>query len=258
MPIASLALERDPITSQRRRQYPKPPIVEALVDIQVEPSPTYQLSALAALQESESLRYPISEPLMGRRVIQESSTGTTQIQELLGYRLTSSTRGAIVQVRRNGFSFSRLPPYDTWDVWRVEARRVWELFCAAAQPTKVSRLSVRYINRIDIPGSNIELNEFFTTYPEVPAGLPQVVKNFVMRLDIPQPELPNCVLTLSQGGTPAPRAGVVSILLDLDMAQLVDIPADPDPVWERLELLHTRENAVFEECITQHTRELFV
>ncbi|MCO6459644.1 MAG: TIGR04255 family protein [Pirellulaceae bacterium] len=72
-----------------------------------------------------------------------------------------------MQSRVNGFTFSRLAPYESWEPFRHEARRQWEVYRNRLNPQGVARIAVRCINRIDLPGDSVDLKEYFRTSPEI-------------------------------------------------------------------------------------------
>jgi uncharacterized protein (TIGR04255 family) len=78
-----------------------------------------------------------------------------------------------------------------------------------------------------------------------------------MRLDIPLREI-NAHLILNQTLLPAsPSPKALYILLDADIVSGFDEKSEED-LWDRLRVLRMAKNDVFESCITNLTRELFI
>jgi uncharacterized protein (TIGR04255 family) len=50
----------------------------------------------------------------------------------------------------------------------------------------ITRLVVRYINKIDIPLPVGDLKEYLRTFPEVSSDLPQGLSGYFLQLQIPQ------------------------------------------------------------------------
>jgi uncharacterized protein (TIGR04255 family) len=63
-----------------------------------------------------------------------------------------------------------------------------------ARPTKVTRIAVRYVNRIEIP-AGVDFKEYILTGPEIAHGIPQTLDNFFMRLEIPGQSGETAVIT---------------------------------------------------------------
>jgi hypothetical protein len=84
-------------------------------------------------------------------VEQDKDTVTEAVDTPIGWRFVSPDKLHVFQARLNGFTFSRLPPYVDWESFRTEARRLWDLYRAVANPIAPTRIAVRYINRLDLP-----------------------------------------------------------------------------------------------------------
>ena len=239
----------------------KAPIVEALVDVRVRcesPPGVHVLKAAAARCKSD---YPVQqEQRFWTGVIQlgaDSTSTFTQRQGPRGVVLRSADDRRVVQFRVDGFSFSHLRPYDSWDSLRKDARAMWLRYAEAVSPREVTRCAVRYINRIEFPHEDVDLHDWLETAPVVAPSLGVDVADFLMRLVLPHGSGDSvAILTLAsdRGGDP-PRAAVV---LDIDaFAELRLQPGDP-LLWERLEALRAFKNDVFFKTITRKTRGLFV
>jgi uncharacterized protein (TIGR04255 family) len=256
--------ERNTAQTSPRRLYTNPPVVEAVIDIHVEKpagiEPGKLAVTLSAFNTGEEHRYPARQAVMSGIRTVDAATGqsTEETQDLTGYRFIGASQSEVIQVRQDGFSFSKLRPYTPWEEWRIEARRLWERYCAIAGPLSVSRIAVRYINRIELPKDAFQVEQYFRTFPIIAAAVPGDVTDFLLRAELPQPDIPGGILVISQGVLRhLKRPGISVILLDLDLWRTVRLPTEGDPLWEALESLHSRVNEAFEGCITDQTREIF-
>ncbi|BAZ54204.1 hypothetical protein NIES4103_68890 (plasmid) [Nostoc sp. NIES-4103] len=242
---------------QARKHYSRTPITEAVIDIQVELSPEFKLDNLVQVHSSIQAEYPEREDVfvLEGLMMAGDNVGATASQTQIGYRFVSSKQKQILQTRLNGFTFSRLSPYDCWETFRDEAQRLWSIYQSLTNPKTIIRLTVRYINRLDIPLPVGDLKEYLRTFPEVSADLPQGLSGYFMQLQIPQNNL-GAMLVLNQTIVPPPAPEIVSILLDIDIFRERDIPNDQVGIWDFLEQLHKLADEVFEACITERTREL--
>lgn len=241
----------------RRRHYSKAPITEAVIDIRVRLPETARLSDLEAVQEPHRSDYPGKESRslargrfeVGRQVSASASS------EPIGFLFKSEDEKRIFQAQRDGFTMSRLAPYETWEPFREEARRLWTTYRVRLQPEAIVRLAVRYINRLDLPMPVGELKDYLRTVPEVSPELPQLLSGLFMQLTVPQDDLRGTLL-LTEALIEPSRPDVVSVVLDIDLFRTEELPSDDGGIWELFELLHDRKNDVFEACITERTREL--
>ena len=245
-------------TMGTQRHYPNAPIAEAIIDLRVELATDITVADLEKVQVGQEDAYPTrldrnvvrGQMQVGRRV---SASATT---EQIGYVFRSRDEKQIFQGRLDGFTMSRLSPYQCWESFRDEARRQWNIYRAAVSPQRITRVAVRYINRIDIPLPLEDFSDYVRTVPEVSPDLPQELAGYFMRLDIPMEDIKSrCLLNEAMVEPAAPN--VVSVILDIDVFRTEDVPTEEDGLWGFIEELRSRKNSVFEACITDKARELF-
>ena len=123
-------------------------------------------------------------------------------------------------------------------------------------PEVITRIAVRYINRIDMPIPLDDFNRYLRTYPEVSKDMSQGLSTFFMTFDSPQLDI-GAMLKLNMAMVPPPNENVASVMLDIDLFKQIDVPQTDDAIWGDFEHLAKRKNKVFEACITEDTRRLF-
>jgi len=242
------------------RHYGNAPITEAIIDLRVSFEASIEIVAIAAAFASEQERYPNQKRLKqgtGQFEFGQQITTSARAEEI-GIAFRSVDEKQVVQFRRDGFTFSRLAPYERWQGFRGEAERLWKLFRSELAPSSIDRLAVRYINRIELPPSADDLTLWLKTYPEIADGISQPMAGFFMHVMIPQPELDASLAIVETVDTQRSKDhGGVAIILDLDLFRTSNVPQDEDGIWEFFDKLHTRKNEVFESCITDMARGLF-
>lgn len=237
--------------------YDRAPITEAIIDLQVRPREGVTLSEIEGVRSGEEGLYPDAKKFAvahGQFEVGERVVASAQ-QEHTGYVFASADRKQLMQSRLDGFTFSRLAPYETWESFRDEARRLWALYRERTSPAEIRRVAVRYINRFDLPGPQVELKDYFRTSPEISSDLPQSMSGFFLRVVIPQTDLKGQLL-INQTIVPSLKPDVASVVLDIDVFRDSDVPNAENEVWHYFELLRNRKNDVFEACITDRAREL--
>ena len=244
--------------TQDERHYTKAPITEAILDLKValpEDTPPTALQDIQALVRDQ---YPNMQPLVtGSMAFQVGpSVRVDATQQHTGYIFRSQDGRWVCQVALNGFTFNHLRPYDSWEVLRDEAKRLWEIYKEVCKPVTVRRISLRYINQLELPNSLTDLEEYLRTRVEIPREIPHGISAFFMQLQVPQPDL-GCTLILNEALSPQTDPTVWPIILDFDLFR-EDVWQSDDPgVWQLLEDMRVRKNALFEASITDATRKLF-
>jgi len=241
-----------------RPHYSKAPITEAIIDIRVRLPERVRLDDLERLHGVIRADYPGKSSrslFQGRFEAEEKGVSASAIKKPMGFLFKSRDEKQIVQARLDGFTMSRLAPYESWEPFRDEARRMWTLYRDAVNPDAATRIAVRYINRIDVPLPCGDLKDYFRTVPEVAPGLPQLLSGLFMQLTIPQNDI-GCTTILTEALIEPTTPEVTSVVLDIDLFRSENVPQGDPELWALFETLHDRKNHVFEACITNKTREL--
>ncbi|MBV9700588.1 MAG: TIGR04255 family protein, partial [Candidatus Eremiobacteraeota bacterium] len=133
--------------------YSKAPILEALLEIFVTPLPPEKLATLDALGAEIRSDYPQKSPRMQftAEITTGPQAGTTTSHRNDGFIYSSVDGKQRLQIHLSGFAFHRLTPYENWQLFRDEARRLWDLCSAAFEGAAVVRVGVRYINQLSLP-----------------------------------------------------------------------------------------------------------
>jgi len=238
-------------------QYQNPPIAEAILEIRFTPAHDEAVDCVK-LHEKVKDTYPTKQIL--RLITGEFHAGelfSTSMKEAKGGCAFKSSDGLQTwQAKPGSFLFGRQAPYERWQFFRDEARRLWQVFKQIAEPREITRAAIRTVNRLDLPLPLRDLKDYLRTLPEVSSDLPQGLAAFFMQLQIPQDELQSSLI-INQTIVPPPKPGVASILLDIDLYRDHDLPQDEDAMWSFFEQLHSKKNAIFEACITDEARKLF-
>lgn len=241
---------------QPTKQYSKAPITEAVIDIRTTRT-NVDLQAAESALSAELADYPNKHKVMQASFqlqlgAEGASSATDSTQS--GYRFLPADQKQVAQFGVEGFTFSRLNPYSGWHVFQPEARRLWDLHRRVFSPPMVTRVAVRFINRLDLPPNQEGLSAYLTSLPQFSSKIGQSPERFFLQLCLPQ-ESPLSTLILNEALVPGPP-DKVSILLDLDLFRENTSITEENVLWELIEQFHVRKNDVFESLITAKTRRL--
>jgi uncharacterized protein (TIGR04255 family) len=241
--------------------FPHAPIAEAVLEIQTKLPSTVSLETLASVQEALKEQYPSKRTRMALKDGVKFEEGKepeffSPPHEIVGYLFASSDGKQVIQSRFNGFAFSRLRPYDRWETFRNDARDLWHHYSKVTSPEVVTRLGLRYINRIEIPLPFLDFKEYILTTPEIAPGLPQAMTTFFMRMEIPEPSL-DALVILTQTIEPVTEDKRLPLIFDIDVfrAGLFDVKSDE--IWTIFEGLRNLKNDVFFKSLTDKAKDLF-
>lgn len=240
------------------------PIVEAVVDIDCDLPPTFDLELVEA-PSRQAFRsvYATLQPIFVEHHRFETKVGPEasghEVQrKLQALRFKSADGQQIVQVRDRGFSFNRLAPYTTLDDYLTEIERAWELYRQAASPISVLAVRLRYINRIFLPlvDGRVELDDYIATSPRLPDEKTMTFVGFLNQhaaVEVSTGHLANIVLTseLAEGE-------LLPVILDIGVAATGSIkPEDWESIRGWIDSLRKLKNRIFRKALKRKCLDLF-
>lgn len=241
------------------RHLSNPPINEAVLDIRVTFSTSPAMNALIAMSanlpgyaETGRIQNIISVVLAGNAAPTSSVVGPQEV----GVSLKSVDGLHVLQVRRDGLSLSRLRPYSNWEALFDEMWRAWRVYKKAVGPNRISRVSTRFINQINVPVGK-DFDDFFVISPRLPEGAPNFISTFSSTVGVPyQNEKANAFIRMALLVTKDPT--VVPVILDLDILHDCDLsPSDDDTVRDNINALRAIKNQLFFGSLKDLAMELF-
>lgn len=238
----------------------KAPIAEALIDLRVKLPSGTDLAIFKPFEERIRNAYPTRRERVQWQGQFRFGPGDSSEQSSQraphGYFFDSEDKKQIVQARLDGFTFSRLRPYQDWASLQTEARRLWEVYREVAQPEVVTRVAVRYINRIVLPLPIVNLGDWFVTRPEMPGFFGKASPGFFMRLVAEFKDVPaKAIVTflIEQGAQDAQ----IPFVLDIDVFRGQEYDPASLEIWDLLKDLRSLKNNIFFESISKRLmREL--
>lgn len=186
-----------------------------------------------------------------------SELSLKQTSSEIGYRCKKSDQSKLVIVTTMGFSFHQMRPYESWDIFHREARRLWDIYRSVVKPEYIQRLGLRYTNKIVIPEDHVNISDYLNVGVTVPEAFLPIFKQYSVQMALNIGG--ECRLTaVVQSGNAIPDIpDTVALVLDIDMSQSEDVSQNDSDIWSTLDIMRERKNIIFEGCITPQSRELF-
>jgi uncharacterized protein (TIGR04255 family) len=241
-------------------RFPKAPISEAILDIHVQFASPVELARLEAFHDEIRDSYPVKQgrikwqgqiELGQERVAQEVRRGAQ------GFLFRSADDMRVIQARQDGFTFNWLKRYDRWEALRDEARQHWERYRETFRPEAVTRLGLRYVNRIEIPIPFNDFREYVKTAPDVAAGLPQGLSALFMRLEIPDEKRGLMAIITETVQPPVEEGKRLPFIFDIDVIRGAIFEPTSPAIWDTFEQMREYKNEIFFTSITERAKELF-
>ena len=241
-------------------RFPKAPITEAILDIQVRFSSPVEMAHMEAFHDLIRASYPVKQghtKWQGEIQLNEGSVAQAVRQQARGFLFRSADERRVVQARQDGFTFNWLKKYESWETLRNEARRQWEIYRDTFRPEAVMRLGLRYVNRIEIPLPFTDFREYVKTTPEVAAGVPQGLSALFMRLEIPDEARGLMGIITETFQVPVDDGKRLPFIFDIDVVRQATFEPNSPAIWEMFEKMREYKNEIFFYSMTERAFEMF-
>lgn len=248
----------------RIRRLRKAPIVEAVIDFRVAADDRMTAEAIDHAIEGRAFGYSRKGPILrGMFAVQFAADPELIMQppvattSAIGARLHSTDEQFVAQFSTEGFSLSRLEPYEGWDGLIEEAKRVWPIYRDAVKPTAVTRVATRYINNLRLPlRTGDSFGRFLTQQPSFPPELPQMMSGFLQRFVMHEPRTDAKVIIVHALDETVPGDSV-PVIVDIDASRGLRASPTSDELWLSLEELRTLKNKFFFASLTEEAVGLY-
>lgn len=241
--------------------YPNPQLVEALCEIHLRLSaadpwkPTKPGAFFKAVQDTYPEIEPITQQGVQLVIGSDSSPQPQLLPPRISFRLKHRERPLLLQVSEQMFTINALRPYPGWVSVKSELQQVWPLVLEIIRPEAITRIGIRYINRVvrrtseEKPGYWLKLCEF------IPSALLESGPGYQMRLQSNVGNNGRFVLTIAHDPSDTKEMHG-AMLFDIDRITERAI----EPTWSELdaivETVHEEIWQMFESAKGAHLDEL--
>jgi len=242
---------------------PRPPIVEAIVDIDCDPATGLRFEDLEGpARERLRDKYPEFQT----KLIHELEIRTKPTEPpnpsfrrgIQAFQFLQRDKKQLVQIRIQGFSFNRLAPYTTLDEYLPEIERTWAIYRELASPVQVKLVRLRYINRIMLPRKEgrMNLDDYFTVAPRLPDEEKLRMIGFLHQHTAEEVETGHHVSIILTAQPP--EGNSLPVILDNTVTALnAGDPAEWPWILSQISALRASKNEIFRKTVTDECLNLF-
>lgn len=240
------------------KKYESPPLIEAICEFRFTPGQEWDATFPGLIYEKvkddfnkkKTVRQIRFQPIRNQdeQIIEQEITERIQFVREDGR--------ALIQVAPNFLTVNCLSPYPGWNQFHTMISENLNKYTYVAEPEGLRRIGLRYINRIEIPITRVNLEDYFDFYPHLGDKLPQEHGPFIVGVQIFFEDKRD-VLKLDLTTAKSSNSEGLPLFLSLDYfcSQSNGIGLKEIDDW--IETAHTHIEDTFEACITEKTRSLF-
>lgn len=148
-------------------------------------------------------------------------------------------------------------PYVHWEAFSEKILEGFDRFREVISIDAIGTMNLRYVNLIEIPEREVTLSDYFAFYPTLPPELPRVPAGFITGCEFAfHDNRDNCRVELTDAVPESTENNAFLLNIDYYLTEGESIPLDGVADW--LEIAHTHVRDIFEACIKDPLRDLFV
>lgn len=242
------------------RKYKNPPLIEAVCEFQFAQKSEWDIAIPGLIYGELKGDFPIRVQVPNEIGFTMTPTpeGGSQPQVYAAsdrIQFYREDKKALVQVGPHLLTINHLKPYPTWEDYLPLIRHAYSIYRNVAQPEGLERIGLRYINRLDIPDTNVELEDYFQFYPHIGTELPQNFGSFIVGGQFIFGDTD--ALKVQMASAQPERPSHMGVVLDLDYSTLAANDIKLENAHEWLQVAHDRLEQAFEACLTDKLRAIF-
>ena len=237
------------------------PIVEALVNYQANAARLWKPDEI---RPALAVRWPEHADIQELRPVQIEVTQTPEGQlppkvtsEMQGFIFRSATQRSAHQARRDGYTFSRLEPYEDWSSLEAGASAGWADYKEVLEPEELHAVAVRFINRVKFPLDGFKLARYFTTPPVAPPDLGWQFHGFMHESLYGVPDSPCVVKVIMVRAFDGASPGSVPFIIDIEVTLKESLAATGRRLDTVLAEMRNLKNKAFFNLLTPEALQTY-
>ncbi|WFU37743.1 TIGR04255 family protein [Bradyrhizobium sp. CB82] len=232
--------------------FPNPTIQEALCEFhfQGKPGSMWTPAKPGALANLLRNSYPEFETVteQGFQIAIGSDGMVAPAPMVPQFRLRFSNPESVflLQIAQSTFSVHTVGRYPGWPAFKAELLRAWEAATEVLAPNLITRIGLRYINRVPRLSQGEPPRAWLKSSRNIPEALLDSLPGYVFRMEVATAEAERSVTTVTTDQRPSEKFG--ALMLDIDRVSQRLIQAGDAQLPDILERLHEDVWQVFDQA----------
>ena len=160
-----------------------------------------------------------------------------QNANMSAFRFATKDGSRFVQLSRSNFVYQSNERYPGWETFQKKLLELWELCAPEVEPSSITKLGLRYVNRITKTESGLDLADWLQPTVDIPQALVASKEHFLGRLESsPQPSHLKLITIAAE--PPGPDWPFGSIIMDIDRISTEQVEPTASSIVDKLDFLH--------------------
>lgn len=237
--------------------YNNAPIIVVILQFRYDKIEDFDIERIKNIAKKINKRFPIVEPqiVQGIRIDNKDKETTVSLDEkrIDGIKFSSKDKLEYFTISNEEFTFQSNKKYLGWENIIDSIREFWTIFSSEFNIHILNRVSLRYVNKINLPKDLKELTKYFTTYLKDDKNTYNI-SNFQFRFSSFDKENN---FTIHIGHALEKKIDeAIPYLFDIGVIYPLKTRNKTEDIWPIFEKLRVKKNQIFNDGITEDTKIL--
>jgi len=240
--------------------YERAPIILAIIQIRYNKIESFDAPQIKGIGENNSAfrrKFPIIKDriVSNFKIDRSQFNGETNLhlhnQEVNGVTFEPEDHSKLLIIGSENFTYQINGNYPGGEVLIEDMKSFWELFKNTLNNDGIIGMSIRMVNRINLPVTTTDLTDYFTTFIQT-TGV-KTISSFQFKYTSFEDE--KWIYHIGHALEQAIEDSLPYIL-DIDVIRSQHQNNDDETIWSNFEEIRIKKNEIFNETITDETKSL--
>jgi len=238
------------------KKYQKSPLTEVVAEFNFIPSNKWNGTIPGIIYKIVEKDFPVIKQREGLIGIQiPTSDNKRKIEPVELVQFWNKKNNLLVQSGKDIITINALKPYPTWEDFYPLVLKTFKAYCKIASPKGLSRVSLRYINAIELPVKDFKFENNFQFAIPTPKNLKQNLRFFNGHFEYDLNE--RDVISQKIFNAPSSNKKSKLIILELEVIMNKFNGLGIDNVEDWLTEAHNIINETFESSVTDSLKKTY-
>jgi len=251
--------KKSKIITKGHEKFPYPTIIEALCEVHFSfpEGKQWEISFLGDFFKAVQKEFPIMEPVQQMGVSVEfgpQGFGQRLVPGQQKARYLETKRKLMLQLSDSIFIVNRTEGYPGWVKMRREIANGWEQAVSVLGPANITRIGLRYINRLPRNGSGQTPGFWLKSNEYIPGAILGSHRGLLSRVQVQKSEQSRTIVTLAD--EPTPPDAPSNVIFDIDCIHIEEMEPTDKNLRTHIDGLHEEVWGVFSSAMTENLQRL--
>lgn len=239
--------------------YKNSPIIMSILQFRYNDIKDFDMSKVKKITDTISSDFPHYNERVTQNIsikqgekINETSFSVDE-KEINGVNLESINKKRVFVIEKNKFTFQSHEKYAGWDKFSGSFLNFWNKFKNVFEISELETISMRFVNKFDLPIDTVDLSTYFTTYLKDEKNTHKI-RTFQFKFNAFDKE--TNITSYIGHSLEKPIGNNIPYILDIDLVLGEKTETSPEIIIQKLNKIRHFKNDFFNNNITDSTKKL--